>query len=90
MIQKQDCAYWRAGECRACTDKCKYSSASDEPVTNVDELLKKYGYKTIPLLVEEFINRAPEFKGDLDLAALLGEAMADLESALRGYVQDKK
>ena len=36
------------------------------------------------LLVEEFLQRAPEFPGDLALARRISEALADLEYALDG------
>lgn len=25
-IEKADCAFWRAGQCNACTDSCRYST----------------------------------------------------------------
>ena len=45
--------------------------------------LRLYGYSSLSLVVKEFIARAPEFKGDNELAAQLGVMLADLESALR-------
>lgn len=49
----------------------------------MQEYLTKYGYASLSRVIGEFILRAPEFKGDKQLAALLGEMSADLESALR-------
>jgi len=47
------------------------------------EYLKTYGYHTLSILIAEFIERAPEFTGDKQLAKELGVVSADLESALR-------
>lgn len=52
-------------------------------VTSIQEFKTKYGTKGWRLLVEEFINRAPTFRGDTVLAKGIGEMMADLESALK-------
>lgn len=35
-IEKQDCAFWRAGQCNACTNKCRYSK--EEPKAVVSHL----------------------------------------------------
>ncbi len=49
---------------------------------NIQDFKKKYGVKTPGLLVEEFIRKAPDFPGGLELARSLGTMIADLESAL--------
>lgn len=51
----------------------------------IKEFKVKWGHDALgfQLVLEEFISKAPEFKGDGALAGLLGEAMADLASALR-------
>jgi len=49
----------------------------------MQEFLQKYGYRSFGLLVARFIEAAPEFEGGKELARMLGEAIADLESALR-------
>jgi hypothetical protein len=36
-IKKSECAYWWAGQCRACTDICRYSSI-EEKTMQKDEL----------------------------------------------------
>ena len=51
-------------------------------VDTIEDLLRKYGVKTITLVVETFVRRAPEFEGDGELARRLGVMMADLESGL--------
>lgn len=35
-IEKQDCAFYRGGQCNACTDKCRYST--EEPKAVVSHL----------------------------------------------------
>lgn len=57
----------------------------NQTVTSIDEFKAKYGQHGLAfrLTLEEFIQRAPEFKGGFALAKLLGEQMADLESALK-------
>lgn len=51
----------------------------------VSEFKAKYGEHGagLRLVIEEFIKRAPEFKGDSELAKMIGEGMADLEAVLR-------
>lgn len=49
----------------------------------IEEFKKKYGERGVSLVVEEYINRAPPFKGDQVLAGELGEMMACLESVLK-------
>lgn len=51
-------------------------------VITLDEFQKKWGTHGWQLPIEEFIRRAPEFKGDLELAKVIGEIFADLESVL--------
>lgn len=48
----------------------------------MDEYLKKWGTRGLSLLVAKLIEKAPTFQGDTELAKMLGEACADLESAL--------
>ena len=40
LIEKQDCPYWRAGECRACTDECRYSVESVSMSTKLPSVLQ--------------------------------------------------
>lgn len=47
-----------------------------------DEFLKQYGTHGWSLCIKEFIRRAPEFSGDKDLAKIIGEVVAALESML--------
>jgi hypothetical protein len=61
----------------------KVLSEDDALVTSVQELKQKYGNKGISLVISEFINRAPSFKGDSELAAEIGRMTADLEAALK-------
>lgn len=58
---------------------------STEGVISIQEFRKKYGAHGLQLrlLVEEYLDRAPYFRGQADLAEELGIAMADLESALK-------
>ena len=49
---------------------------------DIKEFVKKYGYNTPTLLIAQFIQKAPEFPGDKELAKGLGEMVADLEEAL--------
>lgn len=58
-----------------------------EPVTNIKEFLEKYGTETVSLAVSRLIEKAPKFDGDIELARLLGEMMADLKMALRNAKQ---
>lgn len=60
------------------------------PVTNFDEFCKKYGSETVSLLVGRFIRLSPDFEEGADLARKLGEAMADLETAIREYQRTGK
>lgn len=46
------------------------------------EFLKKWGTHGWTLVIEEFIQRAPSFHGDLELAKTIGEIVADLQSVL--------
>lgn len=48
----------------------------------IHEYLCIHGTRGLSILVKEFIQRAPEFKGDKELAAEIGKVIADLESAL--------
>ncbi len=50
------------------------------------EFLEKYGTHGWRLVIEQFIERAPEFKGDKEIAKIIGEIVADLESVLLGKV----
>lgn len=49
---------------------------------NREKFLKKWGTDGWRLLIAEFMQRAPEFPGDGDLANKLGEMVADLDSVL--------
>ena len=50
--------------------------------TSVERYLAAYGTCGMTLLVSQFVQRAPEFKGDQAIAAELGVAVAMLEAAL--------
>jgi hypothetical protein len=54
---------------------------------DIHTYLQKYGYRGLSVAVGEFIRRAPEFRGDQELAKVLGEMIADLESALQSIPQ---
>lgn len=56
-------------------------------VETVDDLVRKYGTRTVSLAVERFIRRAPPFDGDGGLARELGVMMADLEAALADHAR---
>lgn len=43
---------------------------------------KEHGSRGLSLLIQEFIRKAPEFEGDMELAKKLGQVMGDLEYAL--------
>lgn len=45
--------------------------------------VERYGYKGLTVAVSEFIARAPEFPGDVELAKVIGEMLGNLEVALR-------
>ena len=47
------------------------------------EFLEKYGTKGWILVIENFIQRAPEFHGDQDLAKCIGVIIADLKTVLQ-------
>lgn len=49
-----------------------------------EEFLAKYGTHGWQLLIGEFIRRAPEFPGDLQLADEIGKMVTDLSSVLEG------
>src|SRR5262245_50885751 len=49
---------------------------------DIKEFKRKYGTTGWQLPIEEFIRRAPEFKGDEELARLIGGIAADLKSVL--------
>jgi hypothetical protein len=51
-------------------------------MTKIEDFKKKYGNRTLGMLVGIFVNKAPPFKGDEKLAKELGMIIADLESAL--------
>ena len=48
----------------------------------LEDFRKKYGRIGWQLPLKEFITRAPSFQGDTQLAQVLEEIMADLETAL--------
>ena len=52
-------------------------------VQTIADFKEKYGTKGFHLLIAEFIARAPEFRGDKELAAAIAQAMGDLEEALK-------
>ena len=55
-----------------------------DPVACRSDFIKKYKTQDAwKAPIEEFIRKAPEFSGDLELARSIGELMADLEFALR-------
>lgn len=54
-----------------------------DAVLNIRDFKEKYGVKGLTLIVGEFIGRAPDFPGAMELAEQLGYMMADLESALK-------
>lgn len=56
------------------------------PVTTIEEFKRKWGTKSLGLLISRYIQDAPEFTGDGELAAHIGEAIADLEGALQTVV----
>lgn len=74
-------------------DICSYCEEHDyqcglkidmTPVSNRADFIKKYKSQDAwKIPVEEFIRRSPDFKGDIQLAKLIGVLMADLEFALR-------
>jgi hypothetical protein len=51
-------------------------------VVTMEDLLRKWGTRTIAVAVERLIAAAPPVRGDGELASLLGEMMADLQCAL--------
>jgi hypothetical protein len=53
-----------------------------QAVSNFEDLLRKYGTRSIDLAVQRLVAEAPPFRGDSELASLLGEMMADLTTAL--------
>lgn len=61
-------------------------------VTDIASFKAKYGRsaKIFAILLSKFINNAPEFPGDAELAKGLGEAMADLQDALQGEEESIK
>lgn len=48
----------------------------------IQDFKNKYGTMTFGLVIGKFIQNAPEFPGDIELAKELGQISADLESAL--------
>ncbi len=50
---------------------------------DIKDFCRKYGYRGLSCVVEEFIRRAPGFPGDLELAEALGKILVDLESGLK-------
>lgn len=57
-----------------------YQDKSD--INQIESFKKKYGTRTLGLLVGSFIKRSPEFDGGVDLAKEIGKMIGDLESAL--------
>lgn len=54
------------------------------PVACRSDFIEKYKTQTNwKAPIEEFIRKAPEFAGDLELSKRIGELVADLEFALR-------
>jgi hypothetical protein len=51
-------------------------------VNSVEELISLYGTHGISLVVMEYVNRSPSFKGDIVLRYKLVSMLADLERAL--------
>jgi hypothetical protein len=50
---------------------------------NIQEYLQLHGYRGLSLLVAKFIERAPAFPGDNELAREIGIVIGHLESALK-------
>lgn len=48
----------------------------------LQDFVKKYGTRGFGLVLREFIQRAPEFQGDAELAKELGTMMGELEAIL--------
>lgn len=55
-----------------------------EPIKKFDiyDFKKEHGSRGLSLLIQEFIRKAPEFEGDMELAKKLGRIVGDLEYAL--------
>lgn len=49
---------------------------------SLQEFAVKYGIEGWSLPMEEFIRRAPEFQGDKEIAKIIGEINADLQSVI--------
>ena len=56
---------------------------SSNAVSTIQDFIRKYGTDSLDLVVSEYIQRAPAFKGDAIIAVQIGEMMADLKTALR-------
>lgn len=56
----------------------------------VADFVDRYGIRGLGLVVEEFIGRAPEFRGSDALARLIGGMVADLECALEAEVLGRR
>lgn len=56
-------------------------------VTTIDEFVEKYGTEGASLLVAAFIERAPAFADDVELAKQLGVMIGDLQSALENVAR---
>lgn len=52
------------------------------PIADIQEFRTKWGTLGPGLLVGKFIEMAPEFEGESELAKMIGEMMGDLQFAL--------
>lgn len=55
---------------------------SKQYVTDIHEFRTKWGTKGAGLLIEAFVEKAPAFEGDSEIAKKLGEMIGDLQFAL--------
>ncbi len=55
------------------------------PVVSVEDFIRKWGTKGWSFPIEKFIADAPSFPKEKELAGIIGEISADLETALTNY-----
>lgn len=55
-------------------------------IASMKEFIEKWGTVGWKIPIKEFIERSPEFRGDVEIAKIIGEVVADLETAIRNSV----
>ena len=67
----------------------KTACSHPETVMDFDTFVQKYGTKGPSLIISRFIELAPAFPQEIELARVIGEMISDLEFASQMHLQQK-